>query len=274
MILLVLHSFLTSSFKLSLTIGIVFTLGAVAWVFFIYRILKDKEIDDARADKFIDLGKWLFVSVAMVLGAAVISDSFKERDQDVKEMALFEKYATTFSTIEGFDVKWNMCEYFAAVAPEGQLRESWEKYKEVLNPYFKSYTNNKMLVGVLEDKKIKTASETMVLKKIQADIASLDKPFVISEASMNEYLIIISNDESLAGATDEFNKVKANSKACIIKQNENSFITIFDRYRTQAEALDALSAAKKVNAGAYIMELNRLCSNGIVPSTDCMICNN
>jgi hypothetical protein len=55
-----------------------------------YVILKGK-VDTAKLDKMIELFKYAIVTVAIATITLIISNLFKEREQDVKELEYFDR---------------------------------------------------------------------------------------------------------------------------------------------------------------------------------------
>jgi len=86
---------------LSLLLCAVLMVVALVGIIAIYLMIKNKEIENENVDKIVDLGKWCIVSVAIVLSTSIVNDGFRERDQDIKEMEVFDKYVTTILEADG-----------------------------------------------------------------------------------------------------------------------------------------------------------------------------
>lgn len=119
--------------NLSLWLGIFFVLMSISGIFAIYFIIKNKSIENANIDKIIELGKWFIASVAITLSASIVNDGFREREQDIKEIQVFDKYTNIVLEADGLEKRKLLCEYFASVSPEGPIKKSWEKYKVVVD---------------------------------------------------------------------------------------------------------------------------------------------
>jgi hypothetical protein len=65
----------------------------------------------------IDLFKYTIVSVAIATVSLVISDLFKERDQDVKELEYFDKYVEDVKKADGILERFQLSKYLSIVAP-------------------------------------------------------------------------------------------------------------------------------------------------------------
>jgi hypothetical protein len=155
--------------KLSLVLCISFAVIALLGVIFIYLIIKNKSLENDGIEKIIELGKWYVASVAITLSASIISDGFKERDQDVKEMQVFDKYVETILIAceqdkNGLEKRKLLSEYFAAVSPDGPIKESWKEYLVVVNKH-----TEEAMRDAVERKKIQ-----LIQQKTPEDIAKLE----------------------------------------------------------------------------------------------------
>jgi len=119
--------------SLSFWLSAFFVLISLSGIFAIYFIIKTKSIENANIDKIIELGKWFIVSVAIVLSASIVNDGFREREQDIKEIQVFDKYTNIILEADGVEKRRLLCEYFASVSPEGPIKKAWEKYKIVID---------------------------------------------------------------------------------------------------------------------------------------------
>ena len=119
--------------NLSFWLSVFFLLISLSGILAIYSIIKNKSIETGNVDKLIELGKWFMVSVAITLSASIINDGFREREQDIKEMAVFEKYTNIILGADGVEKRRLLCEYFASVSPEGPIKKSWENYKTIVD---------------------------------------------------------------------------------------------------------------------------------------------
>lgn len=136
---------------LSLTLGIFFIIISLVGIIAIYFIIKNKSIENNNIDKIVELGKWFLISVAITLSASIINDNFRERNQDIQELAVFEKHLNSITKAGGGKERQELCEYFAAVSPKGAIRDSWERYKIVVDKEATDYTKNiKNLNAILE----------------------------------------------------------------------------------------------------------------------------
>lgn len=159
---------------LSLLLCAVLMVVALVGIIAIYLMIKNKEIENENVDKIVDLGKWFIVSVAIVLSTSIVNDGFRERDQDIKEMEVFDKYVTTILEADGLEKRRALCEYFAAVSPNGQVRESWRAYKDVIDKQI--VVNNELVAKVkeIEKREAEQAASAADLKKKDALLAQIE----------------------------------------------------------------------------------------------------
>lgn len=164
--------------SLSFYLGIAFIGIAIAGVWFVYYALSRGLIDESKLDKVIDLGKWVIASVAIILSGAIISDGFKEREQDVKELEFFDKYVATVTQAEGIEQRWLLCEYFASVSPPGEMRSSWQNYQKVIEPAYKSYKQGKAEIAKLSAKDSLSNDELKKLSTLREKTHVLEQSLV------------------------------------------------------------------------------------------------
>ena len=119
--------------ELSFYLGIGFVSIASIGVALILIMMLRKSLSDGGMEKFIGLFKWFIISVALVIGATIITDSFKERDQDVEEIAIFEKYVDTITAADGIEKRWLLAQYFSSVVP---LQVNFENHGRVIRMHW------------------------------------------------------------------------------------------------------------------------------------------
>lgn len=258
----------TNTATLSFYLGITFI--AVAFVGFLFTciLVFRGTVEQARLDKLIEVGKWFIVSVAIVVGSAMVSDSFKERDQDVKEIEVFNKHVSTITKADGIEERWLLTEYFSFVAPAGALKTSWNDYKKELWPQVEQYRSEKARKEELEQLKKENKLLTPEQEKEHAQLASStakqEKPLVSERqpdvVSALEWVIVAASDSSLLAAQDELSKaVKISTTAKIFKTGR-LFLTVIPGFANRNEALAKLPQVKQaVRADAHESLLSSWC---------------
>jgi hypothetical protein len=138
--------------RLSMLLGVSLIALSLIGIFVVYQLIKSKSVSDSGLDKLIDLGKWFMVSVAIVLSTAIVNDGFRERDQDVKEMQVFDKYTTVVLEADGVEKRKLLTEYFASVSPDGRIKKAWESYKSVVEAQVVEYREKQAKLQSLSEK--------------------------------------------------------------------------------------------------------------------------
>ncbi len=264
------------SLYLGLTFIVIALIGSLAIAWAIFRT----GIDQTKVDKLIEIVKWFVISVAIVIGASIISDSFKEREQDIKEIGVFDKYVTTITEAKGIEKRWLLAQYFSFVAPPGELRKSWEAYKVAIKPEFDEYRKSKDEENALEAKK-KITNLTNVEETRLAEVQKVNK---VQEQSLvskgeageilaDEWLIVAATDTTLAAAQDELKKAQSLSPQAKIYKKGGSYITVIRSFISAEAALTVLPRVKQtVSPDAYIVVAKTLCTN-LSDKTDYLECN-
>ena len=253
--------------NLSFYLGISFILIAFIGLVVTYRLVKKNTIEEGKLEKLIDLGKWFIASVAIVIGATIIGDGFKEREQDVKEIEIFDKYVSTVTEAEGIEKRWLLAEYFSKVAPPGELRKSWESYKTTIEPSLKEYRESKAKLTELAAIAQPTESVKQEIVKLQEKTEVFEQRIVANPVSpiksnVQEWLIVAGGDTTIEAAQDELNKAKKISPDAKIYKKGNMYRTVIPHFYSKTEADNSLSTAKNtVNPDAYIVGINSWCKS-------------
>lgn len=253
---------------LSLKIGVTFiVLALIGLILAIFMLVRSK-IEQSKQDKIIEVGKWFFVAIALVVGAAIVSDGFKERDQDVKELAAFDKHVAIITNTKGLKERWLLAQYFSYVAPKGALRDSWNEYlvqvEKDLDKFAKEVIEEKALIKEREDNPKQFTEEKQIqLTKLQQSIA-IAKRALNSEdtATSGEWVILAGSDTTLTDANNKLLKAKKVSPTARIYQSGILFRTIIPGFASRDDAEKLLGKVQKdVASDAYIKPMALFCSS-------------
>jgi hypothetical protein len=96
----------------------------------VYYLVKSNSIENEKLDKLVEIAKWCIVSVAITISATIVNDGFREREQEVKEIEMFNKYIDTVMAAKGEEQRKLLSEYFATVSPAGPIRDAWINYEK------------------------------------------------------------------------------------------------------------------------------------------------
>lgn len=187
--------------NLSLWLSIFFILISLCGIFVIYLIIKNKSIENENIDKIIELGKWFIVSVAITLSASIINDGFREREQDIKEMEVFDKYVSTILEADGIERRKLLCEYFASVSPEGPIRKSWERYETIVDKHIVEIRESEKKIIVIAKKAEEgtaSASEIEEKARLEEKTSALSQSLIqkSSQADLKPRVYFHIRDES------------------------------------------------------------------------------
>lgn len=175
--------------NISFWLSVFFILITLCGIFAIYSVVRKKSIEPENIDKLIDLGKWFVVSVAITLSTSIVNDGFREREQDIKEMDVFDKYTSVILEAEGVEKRRLLSEYFASVSPEGPIKKSWEEYKVVVDGHVAELKE-------VEAKALKIAEMAEKGDASKSDIEERNR-LIEKAATLNQSLLSESNRTSL-----------------------------------------------------------------------------
>ncbi|MDV8152201.1 hypothetical protein R5L37_10550 [Acinetobacter pittii] len=247
--------------SISLWLGIFFILLSLSGIFIIYSIIKNKSIENENIDKIIELGKWFIVSVAITLSVSIVNDGFRERDQDIKEMEVFEKHINTILEASGVEKRKLLCEYFAAVSPEGPIKKSWKEYKTIVD--------QQVVELRAAEKKVNEITGKAPEQRSEADNKALldagEKAAILSQSlktpDVQEWIIIAGADSSVKAALDEVKKFKELRYSVGIYKKENSFRTVVGPFQDKNAGLVALVEVREIRKDSYLVNLKTWCKN-------------
>ncbi len=262
----------TVSFVLYFIFILITIIAMMAGVYYI----KKGSIAQEKLDRIIELFKYAIVTTAITTVTLIITDLFKEREQDVKELEYFDKYVNDVKKVDGIEERLLLAKYLSIVSPSGDLKKSWKNYLDTVLSEYQEY-----LLLKKEQLKIDTIvnpSEEQVNKslEVQEKINQFEKP--LASATLNteesvEYYIIAGGDISIPEAQDELKKaLKIHQFSAIIKKG-NLYRTVLTDLFSRTDAEKILSQARKVlNSSSYIVKKINWCKS-ITQGTECLICN-
>ena len=244
--------------------GVFIAITIIGLFISIYFIKKDS-IPTEKLEKIIELSKYTIVSVCIATVTLIISDLFKEREQDVKELEYFDKYAQDVKKVDNIQERFQLSKYLSIVAPSGELKRSWKEYFDTLQVEYKEYIRLKREKEKLDS--IKDPTEEQIIKK-QEIIEKIDQKEspLVSQYSNNlspRVYIQISNQnqrtaaESLQATLRNENFVVPDIEN--VGKKPNIYIppkteVRYYREEEQQDALRLISIMKSQNIGLPINE--------------------
>lgn len=181
--------------------GVFIVITLIALVISFYLILKGS-IDPVKLDKMIDLFKYSVISVAIATVTLIVSDLFKEREQDVKELDYFDKYVDDVKKADGIVERYKLSEYLAIVAPSGELKRSWVNYHKITQVEYDEFLKEQKEKARLDTIKNPTKEEIQQKAQLIEKIELKNSPLVSSSATtINPRVYIqIANESQRADA--------------------------------------------------------------------------
>ena len=234
-------------------------------------------MESEKIDKLIELFKTVIISCAIGTVTLIVSDMFKEREQQLSEMKAFTDYlpyiTDSLSTMEN---KISLCDFMVSVAPDGPLRDGWKTWLNKLNIKSKEVAViNKQIEQ--EEKVIDTQSD----KPTEEQLAHLQqlqnqKNNILTDINVktnSTYLVVIGADKTSEDAKYEVKKLGNNA-------------TIYKRgnwYRTVVPVATSYEDAKAISSRIadeshgtkqpYIVTLKSWCSSTFYSDNEkCIVC--
>ncbi|GGI24677.1 hypothetical protein [Pedobacter mendelii] len=108
-------------------------------IFIVYKLIKKGDLADNSLNKFVEYFKWVIVTLAISTVTLIISDLFKEREQDIKELEYFDKYVKHVINEDSALVRLQLSKYLSIVAPNGEMKKSWANYYDTIKREYQEY---------------------------------------------------------------------------------------------------------------------------------------
>ncbi len=194
---------LTNTGTISFILYGIFILIAILGLFFAIYAIKKGDIPLDKLDKMIDLSKYTIVSVAIATVTLIISNLFREREQDVKELEYFDKYVQDVKKVDGIQERFQLSKYLSIVAPSGDLKKSWKDYHDTLKIEYQEYIKLKKEKEKLDTIKNPTEKQINEKEKITNQIDLKESPLVSSYNNLKPRVYIqISDGKQMEIAKD------------------------------------------------------------------------
>lgn len=162
--------------------GVFIAITVIALFVAFYVILTGK-VDTAKLDKLIDLFKYAIVSVAIATITLVVSDMFKEREQDVKELEYFDRYVDDVEKVDGLEQRFQLSKYLSIVAPSGELKRSWSSYHDTIKIEYAEYLRDKKEKARLDTITNPTKEQETRIEQLGEKIEKKEAPLVPTSAA-------------------------------------------------------------------------------------------
>ena len=175
---------LTETGTVSFILCSVFILIAMLGLFIAIYSIKRGNIPAEKLDKIIELSKYTIVSVAITTIALIVTNLFKEREQDVKELEYFDQYVQDVKKVDGIQERLQLSKYLAIVSPSGALKTSWSAYYDSVKLEYQEYLRLKREREKLDSVKNPTDEQINKKANINEQIEQKEAPLVASSSTI------------------------------------------------------------------------------------------
>lgn len=176
-------------------------------------------------------------------------------------MEVFEKHINTILEASGVEKRKLLCEYFAAVSPEGPIKKSWKEYKTIVDQQVAELKAAEKKVNEITGKAPEQRSEADNKALLDAG----EKAAILSQSlktpDVQEWIIIAGADSSVKAALDEVKKLKELKYSVDIYKKENSFRTVIGPFQDKNAGLVALVEVREIRKDSYLVNLKTWCKN-------------
>jgi hypothetical protein len=174
----------------------VFILITIIAMIAAFILIKKDSVPQEKLDRMIDLFKYTIVSTALATVGLMVTDLFKEREQDVKELEYFDKYVQDVKKADGAEERWRLAKYLSLVSPSGEMKKSWENYYNYLDTgehrrYLVLMVKKDSLDFVISQSKFVPEDQMLKVKQFQESIDRFDKPLVNATITVKKPTIYI-----------------------------------------------------------------------------------
>ncbi|MDJ1503604.1 hypothetical protein [Xanthocytophaga agilis] len=159
-------------------------------MFYATYIIKKGLITVSKLNKLIELFKYSIVTVAITTVTLIVSDLFKEREQDIKELEYLDRYVADLKQVKGVPIRYYLSQYFATVAPSGEIKDGWKAYYDSVKIEYAEYKKLEQLNDSLNKIKNKTDNQILQQKQIIKEIRKKEEPLVPPNAKTGVIFVL------------------------------------------------------------------------------------
>jgi len=238
-------------------------------IFIVYYLIKKGTLAPDKLENFLNYFKWVIITLAISTVTLIVTDLFKERDQDIKELEYFDKYVNDVKNEDRPLVRLQLAKYLSIVAPSGDMKKSWTNYYETIKQEYDDYIEAQN--NLKKDSAIANPTPQQI-KQTEENKRKVELFLTPLSSNNAEWFIIAAGNNDIGGANINLEKaIKINPNSSIIKK-ENSFRTVLMGYLSKAEAESQLEKVRnEVNPKSYIVRKSTWC-NTIERGSECLIC--
>lgn len=260
---------LSNTGTISFILYAVFIFIAFVSVVIVYRFLKNETLESDKLEKLIDFFKTIVYTTALGTVALIVTDLFKEREQDIKELEYFDKYVQEVKVVNG-EGRLQLSKYLSIVAPSGEMKKSWTAYysevKKEYEEYLKAQQENKT------DTTDNPTKEQLQKREVNETKIELFEQPLTSNNQVLEWFILAGSNSNLEEAQTNLKKVLKTYPNAVIVKNRGVYRIALNGYYKKSDAEKMLEEVKgKINSTSYIVNKDSWCKN-IQETEECFIC--
>lgn len=160
-------------------------IGFIGLLYYSKKIMKANNDEIAKIEKVVDLFKYTLMSVAAVTIVSIVTNLFKEREQQIKELEYFDRYVGKVIQ-ENPRERYEIAKYLSIVAPSGDFQKAWLNYFNTISTsveYIKTDSLIKQQAIVKKDTTKSDSVKAVMLSNIQSELEIYNQP--ISKANIS-----------------------------------------------------------------------------------------
>jgi tetratricopeptide (TPR) repeat protein len=221
--------------------GVFIVITIVAMVVAFKQIIKGT-IAIEKLDKMIELFKYAIVSTAIATVTLVVTNLFKEREQDVKELEYFDKYVGDVKKADGIQERLQLSKYLSIVASNGNLKESWTSYYDSVKVEHEEYLKDLKIKKALDALEHPTDKQIADGIKVEEKIDRANSPLSAADNNTSQEL------KSVKLTADDFEKLGfENLRDKNYEKAKENFKSSYEIYPTLHNVYEITRLLDKIN---------------------------
>lgn len=244
--------------------GIFIVIAILGLFIAIYSINKGS-IPIEKLEKIIDLSKYTIVSIAITTVALIVTDLFKEREQDVKELEYFDKYVQDVKKVDGVQERFQLSKYLSIVSPSGELKKAWKEYYDTLKVEYQEYLRLRKEKEKLDTIKNPTEEQINKKEKIKEQIDQKEAPLVSNHIDRKPRVFIHISSEGQRQIANSLQATLLNENFLVpdienVGKKGNIYIPAQTevRYFREEELPDAVRLIALIKSQSFGLQINEV----------------
>jgi hypothetical protein len=226
------------------------------------------ENDNFEKTKYwVELAKWFFVSVALVLITNIVNWNFTSRDKSFDEVKFYsEKYMTELIVLnDKVGPRFKLAQFFKNVTVNKDQRDGWKRYYDDVKAEYNDLVKKDSLNRIEQSQILQKDSTSwnknekeqykILQNKIDKIDIELNSGLQLPNKQVQKHYIIVGGDKTLEEAKYEKNKFMNFDTKIIFRSGSYRTIIEFNSYENATTNLLAIKT-KKSDAYLLLMQIN------------------